>query len=424
MLREFVNIQGFKKYFYVFTIQIATQGMGLAIFSIISTSLGSSGIGYYSFFSNNLLLLGALGTLGFETTILRFRKEYFSKKLNSLHLLQKIIPIIIIWSLVISLMGIFIVSLVQPKIDNIPSNFFYYSLFLTIPLSIYFLFVNFIRSDKVVVSEIFRQLLRPTCFFLMFYFISRTQFFVLSNNVIFWILIISYLIGITLVTAFILHKYKLKKNKIEIYTYKQLIKISSPVLIFSFFAKFTPLVSIYLIPLFLDLDFLGVFILAKKIALIASMPMVVVNRVATERLSHFFWNKQFVNLKSLLKKSSYLSIISTLILGTGILIFYDFLDAFFDKKSLDESFWPFIIILLSVLIRSTMGPKKEFSNQCGLQKNSAAFQAIILVVSVISNLVLITQFGILGAAISIVTISVLEHLYYNHIVKNHIANSI
>lgn len=422
MLKELPNFQGYKKYFYVFAIQIAAQGLGLAIFSLISSSLGSAGIGYYSFFSNNFLLLGAVGTLGFETTVLRFRKEYFSKKLYSFSLLKKIIPIIIIWSIVVSILGICMVSVINLEIDNIPTKFFYYLLCLIIPLALYFLFVNFIRSDKVVTSEVFRQLFIPTTFVLLFYFTYSTRSFNLTNNTVFWILITSYLIGLILVTSLILFSYKLKTNKKELYTKKQLIKISSPVLIFSACAKLTPLVSIYLIPIYLDLNSLGAFVLAKKIAALASMPLLVINRVSIERLSQFFWNKQFTNLKSLLKKTSIYMTILSLSIGIGILIFYDFFEIFFDKNSLEESFWACLIILSSVIIRSMMGPKKEFSNQCGLQKNAAVFQVLILIITIILNLILIRQIGILGAAISVAVIAVFEYLYFSYIVKNQLTN--
>ena len=114
--------------------------------------------------------------------------------------------------------------------------------------------------------------------------------------------------------------------------------------------------------------------------------------------------------------------ILSLSIGIGILIFYDFFEIFFDKNSLEESFWVCLIILSSVIIRSMMGPKKEFSNQCGLQKNAAVFQVLILIITIILNLILIRQIGILGAAISVAVIAVFEYLYFSYIVKNQLTN--
>ena len=69
-----------------------------------------------------------------------------------------------------------------------------------------------------------------------------------------------------------------------------------------------------------------------------------------------------------------------------------------------------------------MGPKKNFQTNVAYKKNAAVFQVLIFIITIILNLILIRQIGILGAAISIAVIAVFEHLYFSYIVKNQLTN--
>ena len=389
-----------------------------AFFGYLSTFVlvrhfGTDTLGIINLTINSLNFFGVLVGYGLSISVLRFSSQFNSEELQSnlKTLVYYIFKLIFPLSLFVSILLMVFNDFIALKILD---NEIYQK---TIPLmaiiipfySIHLVLIEFIRGiDKITVSEILRDSLRPFIFLIILLFLSHLGFkesFYAINVFLFLIFLIA-VISIIYVLRFI---YQFKNKDSNSFTINDLKTTSRPLWSVSILSYFEIFYLLFIIEIIETSTDVGIYGLSLRLALLTSFITKSIFTVLAPNISHLHWEKKHSKLQGLLKYVSKINIFISGIIFTIILIFSNEILSFFDTSLVSNS-KILIILSLSQFINSLLGPAGIILNMTGNEKISNQIIIYSSVALLFLAPICIFYFGIIGGAILQLIISTIQRL--------------
>jgi O-antigen/teichoic acid export membrane protein len=191
----------------------------------------------------------------------------------------------------------------------------------------------------------------------------------------------------------------IKNNNKCCYSVKKLFFISIPMLFTGLSAMIISWTDMLMIGSIMGDSSAGIYNMYIKISLLIGFPIMIVNTVFYSIFSKAYGDSDELKLRSHVRKSSYLMIISGFVIVPIVAFFSELiLISISDELALNmDTYW---ILFFAQFATYIFGPVGIYMNSTGNEKILAKTVAMVSVVNILLNYFLIPVFGMNGAAVS------------------------
>jgi len=358
-------------------------------------------VGSYDYSRSLLTILASISVLGMNQSILYYSGVLSSKE--ALHEIKdvyhKMMKITVVISISVTLLIlVFNFFLGAFFLEKELSTILFKSVIILLFYSLLIVNIDTLRAlKKVYLSEFFRNILRYTPLFLVaiILYLTNNQKWLLEG----FLLSLSLLgIGSTIYILNYFKKYKsiVVKNN---FSYKSIIKRSSPMAISAVAFMLMQSVDIILLGKFTDLAVVAYYASSVKITMVVGLVLTSVNAIYAPIISELFSLNSFNELKVKLQDATRLISILTL----PVIVFIAFsskliLSVFGDNYEKAQS--ALLILLVGQTVNMFCGSVGIYMNMTGKQKVLQSILIISFLLNLLFNWILIPIYGMNGAAIS------------------------
>ena len=265
--------------------------------------------------------------------------------------------------------------------------------------SITMLNIDTIRALKhTLISEGFRNVFRYMPFFIfsiILYIIDSPEdlvvWFIYSFIVIF---IIS-----SAVVYFFLFKKDFVTSKHQNFSSSSILKTSYPMAISAISFFLMQSTDVLFISAYDTFDSVAYYSIAVKLASVTALALISVNIVIAPKIATIYNDKNFYELKSILKKATRINVVISLPIIIVLLCFSEYILSTFGINYVlaKSALW---VLLIAQFFNSVTGPSALYLNMTGRQKKLNVILLISLLINIVLNIILVPAYGMLGAAIS------------------------
>lgn len=403
-----LNNKTLKNSFFTLIIRMAGVVTLFGLSTLMTRNIDEVYVGVYEFARVVLLTVATFGLLGTEQSIL-----YFAGKLEAKNQTSQLKPVYfkmlkIIW---ICSLAVFIISFVIPEslliAIGIKENLLYVLKKCIVILPFYsttILNTETIRAyNKVTLSEWFRNI------FKYIPIITGTLLIIFKwvkvNTLLDWYLYGFILLAVISFVVLLISMNKNSETTSSTITSKDIFKISYPMAISSFYTYLLMTIDVFLLAQFFNLHYTAYYAIAMKVMSILSMVIVGVNINYAPKIAVNYENKDFKSLNRNLKEAAKTIAFLNFAVGFVLLFGGKFFLSFFGEHY-TEALPAYNILIVTQMIVSLFGMVPMYMNMTGKQQTFHKIMGFAVLVNILSNVVLIPKFNMVGAAISY-TITVL-----------------
>ncbi len=209
-------------------------------------------------------------------------------------------------------------------------------------------------------------------------------------------------IWLTMILALVCTAKDLPKVQVQgprAYDLKIWLVAALPMMLVSSFELMLFNVDVLMISRYLPTDQTGLYFAATKImSLVVFLNFAVGSAFSASYALHHAANEA-EQLKQSIRRSASLTFYPSLIMLIAIFVFKDLLLSFFGQAFIEASY---VILPLSIglVMRALVGPGERILMMTGQQYRCAAIYLLTVITDIILNIILIPEFGLLGAAIA------------------------
>ena len=265
--------------------------------------------------------------------------------------------------------------------------------------SITMLNIDTIRALKhTLISEGFRNVFRYMPFFIfsiILYIIDSPEdlvvWFIYSFIVIF---IIS-----SAVVYFFLFKKDFVTSKHQNFSSSSILKTSYPMALSAISFFLMQSTDVLFISAYDTFDSVAYYSIAVKLASVTALALISVNIVIAPKIASIYNDKNFYELKLILKKATRINVVISLPIIIVLLCFSEYILSTFGSNYVlaKSALW---VLLFAQFFNSVTGPSALYLNMTGRQKKLNVILLISLLINIVLNIILVPAYGMLGAAIS------------------------
>ncbi len=275
--------------------------------------------------------------------------------------------------------------------------------------SITMLNIDTIRALKhTLISEGFRNIFRYMPFFIfsiILYIIDSPEdlvlWFIYSFVVIF---VIS-----TAVVYFFLFNKNFPKSAAHNFSSTEILRASYPMALSAISYFLMQSTDVLFISAYDTFESVAYYSIAVKLATVTALALISVNIVIAPKIASIYNDKNFYQLKLILKKATRMNVVISLPIIIILLFFSEYVLSTFGSNYIlaKNALW---ILLIAQFFNSITGPSALYLNMTGRQKKLNVILVISLLINVVLNIILVPDFGMLGAAISTTTSFVISKI--------------
>ncbi len=258
--------------------------------------------------------------------------------------------------------------------------------------------------------------------FLVFTFALALLFFISSNNVP-HLLALIYVIAtvITAIISFVAwYNYaKVRSNpSTHFLSNKEILTTSLPMLLSGVFIIFNGWVDTLILGILSTEDEVGIFHVLLRIAAIANVFVFAVNSIATPKYAQLSGINQRAILQKHVTKSNKLIAMLNIPVIVGLLVLYKPILNILGSDFPPEKYGLALLFLcLGRFVNSFCGSGGQLLNMTGYQKVNQHISFLIFLLNIALNIVLISKYGIFGAALSNMISNILRNVGYVIFIK-------
>ena len=374
--------------------------LGYAVTILISREFGPVGLGIYSVTYTTIIVFSHVASLGLPVAILRYIGQFSGAndlgKRKSLY--YNALKIIFLISLVLSC-ALFVFS------NELGANLFgdpSYShvlrwIALTAPFfTLNLINVEFLRAlERITLSEVFRTVFISSSILLILY---------VSDDSSQFLPVIALSIGIlgaaVLSTGRSLSEiWKLKAPEGSRVPIIEILNTGTPLMLVALGSYFLGNISVYLIQIFEDTRQVGIFSLSLKLSLLINFGLIAITTVIAPKMSGLFWDGKKLELTAFVQKATKYVFLLSLPPFLALVIFPGTLLKLIEPEFVSGKY-VLVFLALGQILNAFGGPVSLLLNMSGHQKSVMKVILFVLVFAVSANIVLISYYGIIGAAIA------------------------
>lgn len=275
--------------------------------------------------------------------------------------------------------------------------------------SITMLNIDTIRALKhTLISEGFRNIFRYTPFFIfsiILYIIDSPEYLVL------WFIysfVVIFVIS-TVVVYFFLFNKNFPKSAAHNFSSTEILRASFPMALSAISYFLMQSTDVLFISAYDTFESVAYYSIAVKLATVTALALISVNIVIAPKIASIYNDKNFYQLKLILKKATRMNVVISLPIIIILLFFSEYVLSTFGSNYIlaKNALW---ILLIAQFFNSITGPSALYLNMTGRQKKLNVILVISLLINVVLNIILVPDFGMLGAAISTTTSFVISKI--------------
>ena len=400
MINNKIFISLIKKSFNVFIFRMLSIFLGFIFTYYIAQLYGAEGMGVFALCQSILMISTLISLFGTDTASVKLISTNFYKnnysKIKSIYLtiLKIVIPISAIISLIVFSSSDILSDVIFNK-PNIGIGLFYVIIAI-LPLCLIYIHSESLRGmKKVELYSIIKYFLTP------FFSIILLVIFYDSDNIYLPVLVYCVSIMITSTIGFLIwiNKSRLFATNSMYTSVNEVLKISFPLMISSSMLLLLQWIDIFILGYFEPSSQIGIYNVAVKISMFASIILFSINSIVAPKISEFFNQENFIELRGIIKSSSKLMFFLTIPVLILILMFSEFILSFFGEQFVSG------VLCLNILIAGQL-----INVLCGsvgyilnMTEHQNVFKWIIIfsvIVNIVLNVALIPSYGIFGAAVA------------------------
>ena len=281
--------------------------------------------------------------------------------------------------------------------------------------SITMLNIDTIRALKhTVISEAFRNLFRYTPFFIfsvILYIIDQPE------DLAVWFLnsfIVLFIIS-TIVVYSLFFKKDFPKTVHDHFSSIDILRTSYPMALSAISYFLMQSTDVLFISAYDTFESVAYYSIAVKLATVTALALISVNIVIAPKIASIYNDKNFSELKLILKKATRINVLISLPIIILLICFSEYILSMFGINYIlaKNALW---ILLIAQFFNSITGPSALYLNMTGRQKKLNVILLISLIINVVLNIFLVPTFGMLGAAIATTTSFVLSKVFASALV--------
>jgi len=386
---------------------------------LIARLIGVSEFGAFNLGLTIFVIVGMLSRFGMESVILKnFSRNYKADLGLALGYLHSSIKILIIIGVVFSILLF--------QFSEIISISFFDSILLSevipilsvgiIPMSFLLVVVSAIKSiNHPIVAAIIQSIIVPTiaivCIAMLWIYDA-----VNLTNIVF-----SYIFSIVIcsLALFLLYRklFFLKNN--NSIAKKELLEQGWPMLLVSSGALIMTWADILSIGVFLGDESVGIYSAASRTAIVMSLIAVGINSITSPKFSNLYANGEADKLKNLAKKSTLLSFWMAVPVSVVTIWQSDNIMLLFGEE-FNTGVNVLIILIISQAVNVMTGPVAALLAMTGKETSLMAIMMLASIINILLNIILIPNYGLIGAAIATLISSLIWNILSMIKVKEHL----
>jgi len=379
----------------------------------LTNSFSAEIVGQYDFVRSFLMILSGASLLGTNQAIIYYSGILTSKKsfgsIKSIYF--KMNFLILIACAILYAPLLVIDKEVINQIFNKQGAYELVSLSLQglVFYSITMLNIDTIRALKhTLISEGFRNIFRYTPFFIfsiILYIIDSPEYLVL------WFIysfVVIFVISTAVVYFFLFNK-NFPKSAAHNFSSTEILRASYPMALSAISYFLMQSTDVLFISAYDTFESVAYYSIAVKLATVTALALISVNIVIAPKIASIYNDKNFYQLKLILKKATRMNVVISLPIIIILLFFSEYVLSTFGSNYIlaKNSLW---ILLIAQFFNSITGPSALYLNMTGRQKKLNVILVISLLINVVLNIILVPDFGMLGAAISTTTSFVISKI--------------
>lgn len=394
----------FKKSFAALFVKVFGVLISFAVSVIIGRSVGADGLGMINLSSKILSLLMMFSLFGVTQIIVRETAK--AMRLKNYKRVNTIINTTIKLSgaLSLSLSAIFIFLspwLANNIFNNEGLTLVFQILAISMPLQV---LSRIYASAAIGMNKIWQGNLVNQTFTVFIVAIVLFSYYLFYHQLNIKIIVYSYLFGrvclVLFFTTFWNKKLKPKSDKILNYDYKELLILSTPLLIASASVVLAESIATILLGYFANTKEIGLFSVSLRMAMFISFILQVTNSAISPKIAEMYKNQEIKPLQNLIYKIT----ITNFIIGIIIFSIYllqgpNILELW--GKEFGNAYKLLIVLSIGEVINLSTGASGVILVMTGFQKIRRNIALASLIINVILSVGLIYYWGAFGAAIAV-----------------------
>lgn len=397
------------------------------LFNIVLTrSLGASDTGKYFLAFSVMSIGGIIAKQGIDRSVLRFLSPAFATnqwkevKLLLTYSVRKVIVGSVLSTLVVVVFADFISQFIFQRSDL--GSLIRIFAIVIVPLSFsYYMTEAFKAMKKVIVSVSIRGVLIPILSILgILLLVPKIGILgaIVSSIVAYWFVFVF--------SATSLHRKVIKSEDTYeggtsfSFSKEEFKKSSKPLWLTSLTQEIITWSPAFIIGFYLVDAEVGKYEIVKRVGLSTSFFLFAFNTILSPKIGEMFAKADLKSIGKICRQTTGLMAIMTAPIFFGLFFFSEEILYLFGKGFVDGTILPLQILLIGQFIHVLFGPTGNILLMCGYEKY-LFYSALIGVALLLGlNLLLVPDYGILGAAIAHATTWTIRNLYVAYYVKKHL----
>lgn len=406
-----------------FVLKIFGMGVGYALTWYISEYYGAVSLGKYVLALIVLQVFSMFGKAGLDIALLRFVASFSAQ--GKWAMLKNAYKKSFTLTLVFSTLATFSMYLFSGQLlrllEDLSQTYLNWMMFFVVPMSVYFVHVQCFRAFKKIKEFSFYMNVALPLFTLLFLVYFSYYPIVIETELLPFV---SYGLAILLTASLLLFSWNkmisgYNSESREKVSYKLLLSTSLPLLLSQSMSLIIGWTDQLMLGTMTTAQDVGIYNVAFKFSLLPTVVLMAINSIATPKFAEFFGKGDLDGLEKMTKQSTkmifWLSVPASLL----IIVFRDDLLGFFPDEFASASLVMFILII-GQLVNSIVGSVGYILQMTGHQLICQNILIVSAIMNVGLNLVLIPEFGILGAALASMSSMIFQNLTMMLYIRKHL----
>lgn len=400
--------------------KLTAMAVGYINIWIISKFFGASALGIFSFVISVSTLLVVLSKTGTGIATVKFASKFLIKKQFSKlkHYYIQVIKIVSVPALLFSCILFFFNDFIADNIFHKPHYDFYFRLvsFILLPVTLTQINSQLNRAFKKIIKYAFLQFF--TTFFtvltmLIFLFFSETR----DEKIPITLHVYSILIMTVISFIFSLSLIKWRKIKIiERISFKEITDVSFPMLNIAIAAAVLNWADKIILGFYVSDADIGIYHAMFRTSVFLTLFLMSANSVLSPKFSELWELNKMKEIQNLVRKATKMITLSTLPLFLLMIIFAKQISVLFGNE-FEKGATILIILSVGQFVSVWAGPVGNFLLMSGHQKFNRNISLITTGIFIISSIIFVYIWDIVGAAVSISLVFIIRNMIYVIYVK-------
>lgn len=408
---------------FIFACRLSGAVLTFATQALLARWMGAEELGIYVLAFSWLILLSTVAGLGYPTAALKFIGQYIAH--NDIAKIYGFIrhSQLTIFGISSTLASAAVLLIVLLKEKYIPATHADTLIVALLCLPVYALFNLHDRIAHAhtwfVMAMLPTMVLRPLLFFLIIYISSVFVYKIpaatsMSLHFMVFLLVASgqYLI----LHRKLRHTYPLTPASYETKPWR---RTALPLLAISLFTQYTADINIIIAGFFLTPVEIAIYSVSFRVALLIGFAIFAVHSMLIPRISRLHTENKLEEMQRLVMHATQLTFVGSL---TSLLLLFYFgkqLLGLFGEEFI-VGFEPLMILAGSQLVIAMAGPLSALLSMTGLQRHCLHIFAWALLATILLNILLIPLFGINGAALSVLLVTLFWSIWAHALIARHL----